>query len=151
MDRYEFFMKEALKEARRAYELNEIPIGAVVVKADEIIGRGHNLVESENNSLKHAEMIAMEEACKKINNKYLNECEIYVTVEPCAMCSGAILNSRIKRLIYGVDEPKTGSAGSLINILQFPRFNHFVAIKSGILEEECKILMNDFFNNLRKS
>lgn len=147
----EFFMGEALKEAKKALEQGEVPIGAVVVLKDEIIGRGHNRVETEGNSTRHAEMVAMEEACKKLESKWLSGCHIYVTLEPCTMCSGAIVLARPEKLIYGATDPKTGACGSLYNIVQDQRLNHYIEIEKGLMETQCSSLLKDFFKNLRKS
>lgn len=148
---HEVFMKEALKEARIALDKGEVPVGAVVVLKGEIIGRGHNLRELENDPTAHAEVLALREAAKRLKGWRLEGAAIYVTLEPCPMCAGALLQSRIERVVYGIEDPKAGSAGSLINILQFPGFNHEVKITSGILAQECKELLQDFFRNKRKS
>ena len=145
----EFFMKEALKEAKKAYKKEEIPVGAVIVKDGEIIGRGHNLKETKKNTIKHAEIIAIEKASKKINAWRLENCEMYVTLEPCVMCSGAIINSRIKKLYIGTEDSKTGACGSVLNIFEYP-FNHKVDIEKGIMKDECEKIIKQFFVELRK-
>ena len=147
----EFFMHEALKQARKAAAKSEVPVGCVVVLDDKIIGRGHNLRNARGNALYHAEMLAINQACKQVGDWRLDNCTIYVTTEPCPMCAGAILQARIPRLVYGTKSPKAGAAGSLINLLNDPRFNHVVHITCGILETECAALMSGFFASLRRS
>ena len=145
----EEFMKEALKEAKKAYKKLEIPVGVVIVNDGKIIARGHNEKEEKQNAIKHAEIIAIERASKKIKNWRLNNCEMYVTLEPCPMCAGAILNSRIKKVYIGASDEKTGACGSKLNLLQDFSFDTSVELKTGILEEECKKLLQDFFRELR--
>jgi len=151
MENHEYFMQEALFEARKALSKGEIPVGAVVVLHGEIIGRGHNLRETEHDPTAHAEIIALREAGQKLGSWHLEDSILYVTLEPCPMCAGALLQSRIERVIYGADDPKTGCAGSLLNILQFPGFNHAVKIKGGILAEEGAALLHKFFVERRLS
>lgn len=146
---FEKYMEEALKEAQKAYDMDEVPIGAVVVKDGQIIGRGHNLRESEKDPTLHAEMVAIREAAAKVKSWRLTDCEIYVTIEPCPMCAGAMIQSRIDRLIFGARDPKAGCAGSLYNLLEDPRFNHRVEIVESILEEECRDIIKTFFRNKR--
>lgn len=145
----EIFMKEALKEAKKAYKKEEIPVGAIIVKDGKIIARAHNLKETKNSSISHAEILAIEKACKKINAWRLEECEMYITLEPCMMCMGAIINSRIKKIYIGTLDPKTGACRSVINIDNY-KFNHVVEIETGILKEECEYILKDFFKMLRK-
>ena len=145
------FMKEALKEAERAYELKEVPVGCVIVKDDEVIARAHNLVESLQNPLKHAELIAIEKASEKIKSWRLIDCELYVTLEPCAMCASAMVYSRIKKVYFGAYDIKRGFVGSVDNILLRPELNHRVSFEGGILKEESLNLMQNFFKDLRKS
>ena len=145
----EKFMKEALKEAKKAYEKLEIPVGCVIVKDNKIIARAHNLKETKFDTTKHAEIIAIQKASKKLKSWRLNECEMYVTLEPCSMCAGAIINSRIKKLYYGAKDEKTGAVGSVFNLLKDYKFNHDVEIESGILENECRNILKEFFKNLR--
>ena len=140
----EFFMKEALKEAKKAYKKEEIPVGAVIVKDGEIIARAHNLKELKNSSISHAEILAIQKANKKLNAWRLENCEMYITLEPCMMCMGAIINSRIKKIYVGTLDPKTGSCESVIDIKNY-KFNHVVEIETGILKEKCE----DFFKMLR--
>jgi len=144
-------MEQALLEARKAYELDEVPIGAVVVKDGEIIGRGHNLRETCKDPTLHAEMVAIRQAAETLGGWRLTGCELYVTVEPCPMCAGAMIQARIDRLIFGAGDPKAGCAGTLYNLLQDSRFNHQVEIVKGILEEECRQIMKDFFRQKRNS
>lgn len=145
----EKFMREALKEAQKAYNKEEVPVGAVIVKNDKIIARGHNSKEEKNNTIKHAEIIAIEKASRKLSNWRLENCEMYVTLEPCPMCAGAIINSRIKKVYIGALDEKTGACGSVLNLFNYP-FNHRVEFKTGILELECKSLLQNFFKELRK-
>ena len=145
----EKFMKEALKEAKKAYEKLEIPVGCVIVKDNKIIARAHNLKETKFDTTKHAEIIAIQKASKTLKSWRLNECEMYVTLEPCSMCAGAIINSRIKKLYYGTKDEKTGAVGSVFNLLKDYKFNHDVEIESGILENECRNILKEFFKNLR--
>ena len=144
----EEFMKEALKEAKKAYKKEEIPVGAIVVKDGKIIARAHNLKESKNSSISHAEILAIEKANKKIGAWRLENCEMYITLEPCMMCMGAIINSRIKKIYVGTLDPKTGSCKSVIDIKNY-KFNHVVEIETGILKEECEYILKDFFRMLR--
>ena len=145
----EKFMKKALKEAEKAYDKLEVPIGAVIVKDNKIIARAHNLKEEKQSTIKHAEIIAIEKASKKLKNWRLNECEMYVTLEPCPMCAGAILNSRIKKIYIGALDERTGACGSRINILQNCEFDTNCDVENGVLERECKDLLQDFFKKLR--
>lgn len=146
----EEFMIQALEEARKAEQAEEIPIGAIVVKDGEVIARAHNSKEREKNSLLHAEIIAMNAACEKLGSKYLDGCELYVTLEPCAMCAGALINYRVTKLFFGAYEPKTGCCGSLYNLPVDKRFNHRVEVTGGIMEEECGTILKDFFAKRRK-
>ncbi len=145
----EYFMEEALKEAKKAYKDLEIPVGAVLVHDGKIIGRGHNKVENLKNALLHAELIAIDEASKSLSAWRLTDCTMYVTLEPCAMCAGAIVNSRIKRLVIGSFDPKRGCAGSLMNIVNHDGLNHRLEVSVGILEAECRELLQSFFKELR--
>ena len=145
----EKFMKEALKEAKKAYKKEEIPVGAVIVKNGEIIAKAHNLKETKCSSISHAEIIAIEKANKKLNAWRLENCEMYITLEPCMMCMGAIINARIKKIYIGTLDPKTGACISVINIDKY-KFNHVVEIETGILKKECEYILKDFFKMLRK-
>lgn len=144
------WMNEAIKEAYKAEKLGEVPIGAVVVHNGQVIGRGHNLRETTLSPTAHAEMIAITEASKSLNAWRLLECQLYVTLEPCPMCAGAIVQARIKQVIYGTPDPKAGCAGTLMNLLQDERFNHQTEVVSGVLQEECSMLLSQFFRRLRK-
>ncbi len=146
----EEFMIQALEEAKKAEQAEEIPIGAVVVRNGEILTRAHNMKERGKNSLLHAEIIAMNAACEKLGSKYLDDCDLYVTLEPCAMCAGALINYRVNRLFFGAWEPKTGCCGSLYNLPVDKRFNHRVEVVGGIMEEECALILKDFFAKRRK-
>lgn len=145
----EFFMREAIKEAKKAEAKLEVPIGAVVVLNGEIIGRGHNVRELTHDATTHAEMIAIREANQYLCNWRLEDTQLFVTLEPCPMCSGAMILSRVKELYYGAPDPKGGTAGTLMNLLGDERFNHQVDIEKGLLEEECAALLTDFFRMLR--
>ncbi len=146
----EEFMKEAIKEAKKAAKKLEVPVGCVIVKDGEIIARGHNLKETKKDTTKHAEIITIQKASKKLATWRLNECEMYVTLEPCTMCAGAIINSRIKKIYIGTMDPKTGAAGSVLNIFEDYTFNHSVEVEKDILQEECEKILKDFFKELRK-
>ena len=145
----EKFMKEALKEAKKAYEKEEIPVGAVIVRDGKIIAKAHNLKESKQSSISHAEILAIRKANKKLKAWRLENCEMYITLEPCMMCMGAIINARIKKIYIGTLDPKTGACESVINIDNY-KFNHIVEIETGILKEECEYILKDFFKILRK-
>ena len=147
----EKFMKEALKEAKKAYKKLEIPVGAVIVKDGKIIARGHNLKETKEDTTKHAEIIAIQKASKKLSEWRLIDCEMYVTLEPCAMCAGAIINSRIKKVYIGTMDEKTGAVGSVLNLFEDFTFNHKVEVEKGILQEECKKMLKQFFKKKKKS
>jgi len=144
-----YYIKEALKEAKKAYVKNEVPVGCVIVINDKIIARAHNLRESKQSCLGHAEIIAIEKASKKLNRWILDDATIYITLEPCTMCAGAIFQSRIKRVVFGADEPKFGSLGSIIDLSNVTGFNHKIEVTRGILSEEVSQLMKKFFKELR--
>ena len=148
MENKEKFMKEALKEAKKAYEKLEVPVGAVIVKNGKIIARAHNLKETKKDTTKHAEILAIEKASKKLNAWRLLDCEMYITLEPCSMCAGAIINSRIKKIYIGALDEKTGAAGSVLNLFDY-KFNHKVEVEKGILQKECEKVLKDFFKELR--
>lgn len=145
----EKYMKEAIRQARKAYALGEVPIGCVIVYEDKIIGRGYNRRNTDKSTLSHAEITAIKKASKVIGDWRLEECTLYVTLEPCQMCSGAIVQARIPRVVMGCRNPKAGCAGSVLNILQEPSFNHQVEITENILWEECSNMLTDFFKELR--
>ncbi len=144
----EYYMRQALKEALKADKIDEVPIGCVIVLNGKIIARGYNKREKLENSLAHAEIVAINKACKKINSWRLEDATMYITLEPCAMCSGAIIQSRIKKVIYGAYDYRFGAHKSIINLFDV-KFNHQVDIKGGLLEEECSNLIKDFFKRLR--
>ena len=144
------YMQMALAEARKAYQRAEVPIGAVVVCNDQVVGRGFNLREQTQDPTSHAEMIALREAAKNEASWRLEDCQLYVTLEPCPMCAGAILQSRIKRLVYGASDPKAGAVRSLYQLLDDHRFNHQVEVEAGVLEKESAQLLKDFFRELRQ-
>ncbi|MUK88106.1 tRNA adenosine(34) deaminase TadA [Ornithinibacillus sp. L9] len=146
----EKFMQLAIDEAKKAQIKAEVPIGAVIVYNNEVIAYGHNVREQSQETLSHAELIAIQEANEKIGSWRLEDCTLYVTLEPCPMCAGAIVQSRIKRVVFGAFDPKAGCAGSLMNLLDDPRFNHQVEVTSGVLEEACGKLLTDFFRELRQ-
>jgi len=146
----EIFMMEALKEAKKAYEKKEVPIGAVIVRNGEVVGRGFNQKETLKDATLHAEISAIKDACKNLGGWRLPGCTMYVTLEPCPMCAGALVNSRIERLVIGTRDLKTGACGSVINIVQMEKLNHQIDVQYGILEEECSDILKDFFAELRK-
>lgn len=147
----EKYMREAIRQARKAYALEETPIGCVIVYEDKIIGRGYNRRTIDKNTLAHAEMIAIKKASKKMNDWRLEGCTMYVTLEPCQMCSGAIVQSRMDRVVIGCMNPKAGCAGSVLNLLQMQEFNHQVELEIGVLGEECSWMMKEFFKELREA
>ena len=147
----EKYMKEALKEAKKAYDKLEVPVGAVIVKDGKIIAKAHNLKETKTDTTKHAEIMVIQKASKKLNSWRLIDCEMYVTLEPCSMCAGAIINSRIKKIYIGTMDEKTGAAGSVLNLFEDYKFNHKVEVEKGILKEECENILKNFFKELRKN
>ena len=144
------FMQEAIKEAKIAALNNEVPVGAVIVKDGKIIAKGRNMREEKQNALSHAEIEAINNACKILNSWRLDDCEMYVTLEPCTMCAGAIINSRIKKVYVGTRDEKTGAVGSVLNLFEDYTFNHKVESETGILKEECEDILKKFFKELRK-
>ena len=144
------FMVEAIKEAKKAELIDEVPIGCVIVKDDKIIARGHNLRESKQRSTAHAEIIAIEKACRKLKSWRLEGCSLYVTLEPCPMCSGAILQSRIEHVVYGAKDPKGGCMESCMNMYEVKGFNHYPDVIGGVLEDECGSLLKTFFKRKRE-
>jgi tRNA(adenine34) deaminase len=143
-------MLEALAEARRAAGIGEVPIGAVIVRQGEVIGRGHNRRETDGDPLAHAELLAIREAALRLPGWRLEGCTMYVTLEPCAMCAGALVNSRVERLVYGAPDPKAGFCGTLGNLVQDPRLNHRFEVTAGVLEGESAALLRGFFASLRR-
>ena len=150
MENKEKFMQEAIKEAKKAYKKLEVPVGAVIVKDGEIIARAHNLKETKFDTTKHAEILAIQKASKKLKSWRLINCEMYITLEPCTMCAGAIINSRIKNIYIGTMDEKTGAAGSKLNLFQDYTFNHKVEVETGVMKEDCEKILKDFFKELRK-
>ncbi|MEO5936489.1 MAG: tRNA adenosine(34) deaminase TadA [Terriglobales bacterium] len=145
----ERFMQAALAEARRAGELGEVPVGAVVVRQGEIVGRGHNRNLTDHDPSAHAELVALREAGRALANHRLGDCELFVTIEPCAMCAGAIVHSRIKRLIYGAFDPKAGAVQSVMQVVNHPQLNHRMEVVSGVLGAECAAVIQEFFRRKR--
>ena len=148
MNLHEQYMREALKLARLAGEQGEVPVGAVVVKNGRIIGEGYNLRERDKNALAHAEVVAIHRACEALGGWRLSECTLYVTLEPCPMCAGAVINSRVRRVFFGARDDRAGSCGSLVNLFELP-YNHRPEYEGGVLAEECGALLKEFFGRLR--
>lgn len=149
MTQDEKYMKEALKQAKKAYALGEVPIGCVIVYEDKIIGRGYNRRNTDKNTLAHAEITAINKASKKMGDWRLEGCTLYVTLEPCQMCAGAIVQARVTEVVMGSMNPKAGCGGSVLNILQMPEFNHQVQVRRGVLAEACSDMLTTFFRELR--
>ena len=150
MTEQERFMKEAIRQARKAYLLEEVPIGCVIVHDGKLIARGYNRRNTDKNTLSHAELIAIRKAAKKLGDWRLEECTMYVTLEPCQMCAGAMMQARLTEAVIGCMNPKAGCAGSVLNILEMDGFNHKVQVTRGVLEEECSQMMSQFFRELRE-
>lgn len=150
MTQDEKYMKAAIREAKKAYALDEVPIGCVIVQNEKIIARGYNRRNTDKNTLAHAEMSAIKKASKKTGDWRLEDCTMYVTLEPCQMCAGAIVQSRLGKVVIGSMNPKAGCAGSVINLLQMKQFNHQVEMETGVLEEECSTMLSNFFQELRE-
>lgn len=146
-----YFMKQALKEAQKAYDKLEVPVGAVIVKDGKVIARAHNIKETKNDTTNHAEILAIKKASKKLNSWRLLNCEMYVTLEPCSMCAGALIQSRISKVYIGAMDEKTGACGSVLNLLQDYKFNHKVEIQTGAMKNECEEILKKFFKNLRNN
>lgn len=149
MDQDIKYMRAAVREAKKAAALGEVPIGCVIVYQDRIIGRGYNRRNTDKSTLSHAEITAIRKASKKMGDWRLEDCTLYVTLEPCQMCAGAIIQARIKRVVMACMNPKAGCAGSVLNVLEMPQFNHQAEVTRGVLEEECSMLLKDFFKALR--
>lgn len=145
----DYFMKKAILEAEKAYDIEEVPVGAVIVKDGKIVGKGYNRKEIDKDATKHAEIMAINEACKALDTWRLTGCTMYVTLEPCAMCAGALVNSRMENLIIGAREPKTGACGSVFNLVNEEKLNHSVNVKFGVMEDECSTILKEFFKKLR--
>lgn len=150
LNKDEKYMQRAIIEAKKAQEAGEVPIGAIIVFEDEIIATGYNVRETTQSTLSHAELVAIKKANTKIGSWRLEDCTLYVTLEPCPMCAGAIIQSRIKRVVYGANDPKAGCAGTVMNLLDESRFNHQVEVTRRVLETECSSLLTTFFRELRK-
>jgi len=146
----EHFMREALRQAQKAFEASEVPVGAVVVREGKIIGRAHNQVELLKDATAHAEMLALTQAEAAVGDWRLTDCDLYVTKEPCAMCAGALVHTRIRRVIFGCTDPSAGAAGSVMNLLQMAGFNNRCDVASGVLEDQCAIILQDFFRKRRE-
>ncbi|MDP2831218.1 MAG: tRNA adenosine(34) deaminase TadA [Candidatus Omnitrophota bacterium] len=146
---YQYYMQEAIKEARKAADEDEVPVGAVVVYKDQIIARGHNQIERLKDPTAHAEMIALTSAANFLHTKWLNQASLYVTIEPCSMCAGALVLARIKNLCFGASDPKTGACGSVVNIANHKKLNHRIKVSKGIFKEECAALLKEFFKKKR--
>lgn len=147
---HEKFMKIALAEAKKAFEKEEVPVGAVIIQNGKVIAKAHNLKETKNDTTYHAEILAIQKASKKLKKWRLTDCEMYVTLEPCSMCAGALINCRLKKLYIGTMDTKTGACGSVLNLLEDYKFNHVVEIETGILQEDCEKILKDFFKFLRE-
>ena len=147
---HQYYMQEALKEAQEAFQEEEVPVGAVIVYQDKIIARGHNQIERLKDPTAHAEIIAITSAANYLGTKWLNEASLYVTIEPCSMCAGALVLARIKNLYFGANDPKTGACGSVVNITNHKKLNHRIKVTQGILQAECSSLLKDFFKEKRK-
>ncbi len=143
------YMQEALKEARKAFEKDEVPVGAVIVSEGRIIARAHNQVELLKDPTAHAEMIAITQAAAALGSKWLVDCAIYITIEPCSMCAGALVLSRIEKIFLGAKDPKTGACGSVVNIVNHKKLNHRIKVKKGVLQKECSSLLSEFFRQKR--
>ena len=146
----EYYMKQAIKEAEKAYSKLEVPVGAIIVKDGKIIARAYNQKESKTDTTKHAEILAIQKASKKLKSWRLIDCEMYVTLEPCTMCAGAIIHSRIRKIYIGAMDEKTGAVGSVLNLFEDYKFNHKPEVEKGILKEDCESLLKQFFKELRK-
>lgn len=147
----DIFMKEALKEAKKAYEKEEVPVGAVIVKDGKIISRAYNLKESKKDTTCHAEILAIKKACKKLDSWRLEGCTMYVTLEPCPMCTGALIQTRIDKVVIGTMDYKTGACGSVLDLSNDYKFNHKIEIETGMKQEECEKILQEFFKDLRKN
>lgn len=150
LERDEHYLRQALREAEAAQEADEVPIGAVVVHEGQIIGRGHNQNKTLQDPTAHAEMIAISAACNRVQSRYLEQATLYVTVEPCSMCAGAIVLARLGRLVFGAADPKAGACGSLFDLVRDPRLNHRVEVTSGVLQAECAAMISSFFEKIRQ-
>jgi len=150
LEKHLLYMQEALKEAEKAFREDEVPVGAVIVHRDKIIARGYNQIERLKDPTAHAEMIAITSAASYLGTKWLNQASLYVTIEPCSMCAGAMVLARIENLFFGASDPKTGACGSIVNIANHKKLNHRIKVTKGILESECSALLKEFFKQKRK-
>ena len=150
MEKDSIYMKEALKQAKKAYKIKEVPIGCVIVHEDKVIARGYNKRNTKKNTLAQAEILAINKASKVLGDWRLEDCTMYITLEPCQMCAGAIVQARVKRVVIGSMNPKAGCGGSILNLLEMEQFNHQVEVERGVLEEECSMMMTEFFKELRE-
>lgn len=150
MKDYEYFMQAAIKEAKKAEKENEVPIGAVLVCDGEILSRAHNQKNKSGNTLKHAELMVLNKGMKKLNDWHLNNCDLFVTLEPCPMCAGACINARVRSVVFGAFDPKAGCCGTLYNLCEDTRFNHRPKVVGGVCESECAALLSNFFKNIRR-
>ncbi len=148
MDRH--WMREAIQEAEKAAQIGEVPIGAIIVRDGTVVGRGHNLRETSKDPTAHAEILALREASRTLGGWRLINTTMYVTLEPCPMCAGALVQARVKRLVFGARDPKAGCVGTLMNLVDFPAFNHRLQVTEGVMEEECALLLKQFFQSLRR-
>ena len=146
----EYFMKQALKQAQKALKIDEVPIGCVVVKNNKVLGSGFNQKIKKNSALEHAELVALKKAQKKLGDWHLNDCTLYVTLEPCPMCAGACINTRVGRVVFGASDPKAGCCGTLYNLPEDKRFNHRPEVTGGVLQDECGKILTQFFKTKRK-
>ncbi len=146
---HEKFMKIALAEAKKAFDKEEVPVGAVIVQDGKVVAKAHNLKETKNDTICHAEILAIQKASKKLKKWRLTDCEMYVTLEPCSMCAGALINCRLKKLYIGTMDTKTGACGSVLNLLEDYKFNHIVEVETGVLQQDCEKILKDFFKFLR--
>lgn len=151
MEKHIFYMQQAIEEAKKAYLLDETPIGAVIVLEDKIIARAYNRRNTDKSSLAHAEIIAINEACGHVGDWRLENCTIYITLEPCPMCAGAIVQARIPTVVFGAKSPKAGCGGSLVNLLQMEQLNHRCEVLSGVYEDTCSEILKDYFRKMRKT
>lgn len=150
MEQKEYYMKQALKEAEKAYKKLEVPVGAIIVRDGKIIAKAHNQKETKTDTTKHAEILAIQKASRKLGSWRLIDCEMYVTLEPCSMCAGAIINARMKKVYIGAKDEKTGAVGSVLNLFEDYTFNHKVEVETGIMKEECQETLTKFFKELRE-
>ncbi|MDP6685755.1 MAG: tRNA adenosine(34) deaminase TadA [Candidatus Omnitrophota bacterium] len=150
MNKHEFYMRQALQEAQKAFDEDEVPVGAIIVHKDSIIAKAHNQIKLLKDPTAHAEIIAITQAANYLQNERLIGCSVYVTIEPCSMCAGALVLARVKNIVYAADDPKTGACGSVINVLRQRKLNHRITVEKGILEDESSSLLKEFFKQKRR-